>query len=275
MPFKTILVHVDDSAPAATRIALAATLALRHDAHLIGVAMTGVSRYFYQDANADLARTVLAVHMDALFHKAERALDQFVRVARGAGLASCEQRLIDDEAGAGLALAARYADLLVIGQSDPGAAAAPGGGELAGWLLAACPRPLLVVPYVQSEVGVGRRVLVAWNGSAEALRALTAALPVLRAADSVTLARFAEPGAALADEPELAAWLGRHGVQARVVDQATDVDVGDALISLAADLGADLLVMGAYGHTAWRELVLGGVTRTVLRTMTVPVLMAH
>lgn len=274
MNSKTILVHVDQSPHAPTRSALAAQLALRHDAHLVGIALTGVSRYYYREGAADLARTVLAPHMDALFARAREALDGFARIAAGAGVRSHESRLVDDEAAAGLALSGRYADLLVLGQHEPGTPWEPLGGDLAAHLLLACPRPVLVVPSIQRSTDVGKRVVVAWNGSAEALRAIDAALPFLRQADSVTVATFGpagEPGA----DPELLSWLLRHGIEARFLAESPGLEGGEPLLSLLADQGADLLVMGAYGRARMSEMLLGGVTRTVLEAMTVPVLMAH
>ncbi|KQQ97142.1 universal stress protein [Massilia sp. Leaf139] len=274
MDYQTILVHVDASRRADTRIALAAQLALRHDAHLVGAALTGVSRYYYREGGADLARTVLAPHMDEIYRKTERALDDFTRIATGAGVRSHERRLVDDEVGAGLALAGCYADLLVLGQSAPDARPAPTGGDLAAHVLLACPRPLLVVPYIQRETAIGSRVLVAWNGSAEAVRALVAALPLLRLADSVTVVGFGPPDAPAA-EPDLLPYLARHGIAAQLLSESPRLDSGEPLLSLAADCGTDLLVMGGYGRARLSELLLGGVTRSILQAMTVPVLMAH
>lgn len=275
MPYKTILVHVDASEHAATRIGLAAQLALEHDAHLAGVAVTGVSRYLYQQGGADLARTLLAPYMDGLVATAERALGAFEDVARDAGVRSFERRLLDDEAGAALVLSARYADLVVVSQHDPAAPGASVGGDLAAWVLLACARPLLVVPCARREVATGRRILVAWNGSLQAVRALSAALPMLRQADAVTVASFDTPTEPATDAAGLASYLGRHGVDAEILRASTGLDVGEAMLSMAADRTADMLVMGGYGHARLRELLLGGATRTVLRSMTVPVLLAH
>ena len=287
MSYKTILVHADATQQPAPRIALAAQLALAYDAHLVGVATTGVSRYVYQEGGASLARTLLAPYMDQLFARAEQALDRFERIARTAGVPSFEKRLLDDEAGAALVLAARYADLAVLGQHDPAAPGAPPGGDLAAWVLLACARPLLVVPYTPREFAIGRRILVGWNGSPQAVRALDAALPFLRRADSVIVASFgratesaAESAAELAaesaaDSAWLPPYLKRQGVDADIVHGAAGLDVGEGLLSMAAERGADMLVMGGYGHTRVRELLLGGATRTVLRAMTVPVLLAH
>lgn len=274
MDCKTILVHVGDSAHAATRIALASQLALRHDAHLVGVALTGVSRYYYREGAADLARTVLAPHMDEIFREAERELDHFTRIAASAGVRSHERRLVDDEAGAGLARSGLYADLLVLGQAEPGTPAPPPGGDLAAHVLLACPRPLLVVPYIQQDVVIGKRVLLAWNGSPEAVRALDAALPFMRKAEKVTVAGFGPPGEPAAD-PELLPYLERHGISAELFAESPRLDSGEPLLSLVADRGADLLVMGGYGRLRLSELLLGGVTRSILQAMTVPVLMAH
>lgn len=273
MNYKTILVHVDGAPHAAARIALAAQLALRADAHLAGVALTGVSRLFYQEGSADLVRTALAPYMDALYRNCERTLGHFTELATQAGVRSNEQRLVDDETGAGLVLSARYADLVVLGQADPAVPPAPGGDPVPHVLLS-CARPLLVVPYIQRETIVGRRVLVAWNGSTESVRALSAALPLLRQADSVALAMFGAPGETPGD-PELLRYLQRHGIDALPVWESGVEGIGERLLSLLADQGADLLVMGGYGRARLSELLLGGVTRTVLQAMTVPVLLAH
>jgi len=273
MSYKTILVHVDGSPHAAARITLAAQLALRCDAHLVGVAPTGVSRLFYQEGNAELARTALAPYMDALYRKTGRDLAHFTELAEQAGVRSHEQRLVDDETGAGLALCARYADLAVLGQADPDLAPAPGGDPVP-YVLLACARPMLVVPYIQQGPLAAKRVLVAWNGSAQAVRAVNAALPLLRLADQVTVATFGPPQETSGDA-ELVRYLRRHGVDAAQICEPGDPDPGERLLSLLADQGADLLVMGGYGRARLSELLLGGVTRTVLQAMTVPVLLAH
>lgn len=273
MSYRTILVHIDASPAAHARIALAAQLACEHGAHLVGVAVTGVSRLFYQEASADLLRTVLAPQMNELVRRAERELARFARQAARAGVPSHETRLVDDETSAGIALSGRYADLLVVGQADP-ALPQPPGGDPAPHVLLACPRPLLVVPYIQHEAATGRRVLLAWNGSPEAVRALDAALPILRRAASVTVACFVPPSAPGCD-PALAPYLARHGVDIDTIAESAHQDIGERLLSLLADHGSDLLVMGGYGRARLSELLLGGATRTMFQSMTVPVLMAH
>jgi nucleotide-binding universal stress UspA family protein len=136
---------------------------------------------------------------------------------------------------------------------------------------------VLAVPYAYERKPVGRRILVAWNGSREAARAVGDAMPLLERAEHVQVAVF-RPDAGPGELPgaDLAAHLARHGARANVTrHEASDIDVGNLLLSTAFDAQADLIVMGAWGHSRLAELVLGGVTRTILESMTVPVLMSH
>ena len=165
------------------------------------------------------------------------------------------------------------------GQPDATLVGPPFPADLPARLALGGGRPVLVVPRYGAPRDTGGDALVAWDGSREATRAVTAALPLLRAARRVTVVDFGNgPNrAGVVEEPcaALCAWLGRQGVAARSGRRPMPSDVGDALLSEAADLGAALLVMGAYGHPRLREMVLGGVTETILRSMTVPVLLAH
>jgi nucleotide-binding universal stress UspA family protein len=141
-------------------------------------------------------------------------------------------------------------------------------------------RPILVVPYAGRFETVGRCVLIAWNVSREAARAVADAMPLLAAADVVTVLAVDPPPGPGGDGDlpgaDIALHLGRHGVEAQIERTVSaDVPIGEVLLSRAADLGADLLVMGAYGHSRTRELLLGGATRSILASMTIPVLMSH
>jgi len=276
MQYKTILVHVDQSRQCERRIRAAAQFALADGAHLTGAAMTGISRYMYANGDIDLARTVLAAHVDTLCQKANQALDQFDAQAAAAGVASHERRLLADDPQGGLALAGRYADLIVVSQSVPGDPAGLTTSGMPEYVMLTSGRPVLVVPHEGTFDTIGREVLLAWDGSIEATHALAASLPVLARAVRVTVAVInpaedegREPGA------DIALYLARHGVRADVTVQRGAADIGDALLSLAAGRECDLLVMGGYGHTRFRELLLGGVTSTILARMTLPVLMAH
>jgi nucleotide-binding universal stress UspA family protein len=175
---------------------------------------------------------------------------------------------------------ARYADLVIVGQHDPQTGRSSFATLSVADLALVAGRPVLVVPHAGRFATIGERVIVAWNGSREATRAVHDALPLLRAAKSVSVFSIA---AQAGESPEsrwpgadIAAHLSRHGVPVTTQHTIADpVSVADALLNSASDDGADLIVMGAYGRSQLRELVLGGVTRDVLRMMTVPVLLSH
>ena len=134
-----------------------------------------------------------------------------------------------------------------------------------------------MVPHIGAAQPPGRTVMICWNGQREASRAVTGALPFLKAADRVIMLTIgADPTDDPASTDRAIEWLGRHGVKAVVQrDQAGDTDVGNVILSRAADASADLIVMGIYGHSRMRERVLGGASRTLLASMTAPLLVAH
>ncbi len=279
MSYKTILVHVDQSSHAATRIKIAAEIAIAEEAHLVGAAMSGLSRFVYQESAFGIAGSIIAAQVDALYASANQALLEFEKIAKSMGVLSYEKRLVDDEPEGGLVLQARYSDLVVVSQTDAQDKFSRVVSDLPEYLMLNCARPVLVVPYAGRFEHIGQRALIAWDGSAEATRAIANAMPLLKRARNVTLAVFnssarydvhgEQPGA------DIALYLARHRVKVDVLSQTTNIDVGNSLLSLSSDLGTDLIVMGGYGHTRFRELLLGGVTKTVLDTMTVPVLMSH
>jgi len=275
MRYKTILVHVDAAAAAPDRIRLAARLARQADAHLVGAAPTGVSRFLEPAA----AGPAIEARCRMLRGAAGAALQVFDRIAADEGVPSRETRLADDDVDAALALQARYADLVIVSQPDAATIAPPFPADLAARLALGGGRPVLVVPRHGACNAIGGAALVAWDGSREATRAVTGALPLLRAAAQVTVVDVggAESPAGIVEDPcaALGAWLDRHGVAARCGHRPLAPDVGTALLAEAAGMGAGLLVMGAYGHARLREIVLGGVTETILAAMTLPVLLAH
>lgn len=287
MSYKTILVHVDETPRLADRLAIAAALARRDDGHLVCAAMTGVSRFLYHNEMVDEQDPHLALHLTYLREKAQAALDGCAPQLARAGLRSCEQRVIDDDAATGLSLHARCADLVVIGSNDPQRAAPAILGDLPGHVVLHAGRPVLIVPHGGAPADVGRRIVIGWDGGREAARAVTAALPLLQRAEQVWLAIFdPQPGPAETGEQAgagIAQYLARHGVRSELVVRYSERQrlfthtpaIGDAMLALAAELGCDLLVLGAYGHSRFRETLLGGVTRTVLAATALPVLMAH
>jgi nucleotide-binding universal stress UspA family protein len=280
MQYKTILVHADLSPAAPDRIRLAARLARAADAHLIGSALTGISR-FIPRATLAAGGSVLAARCAALQEDAGRSLDCFWRIAMEEGVDAAEARLIDDDVDGGMAVQARYCDLVVVGQADCGVAAPPlpppPPQDLPEYLLFTSGRPVLVVPCTGCMPEPGGLALVAWDGSVEATRAVDGALPLLRLASGIIVLAFGNDFLPPDGDPcgQLAAYLKRHGVNASVGHCSIGADIGERLLSEASDQGASLLVMGGYGHSRFRELLTKGVTSTILRTMTLPVLLAH
>ena len=171
---------------------------------------------------------------------------------------------------------ARRFDLAVVGQADPDA---PGPQDLViETALFHSGRPVLVVPYIQRTNLNLERVLVCWDGSRNAARAIGDALPLLTRAKAVDVLVVATERVSGDELPgaDIARHLARHGCAVdlkRIV--SNDVDVANLILSHAADSAADLIVMGGYGHSRLREFILGGVTRGILSSMTVPALMAH
>ncbi|MEO8059635.1 MAG: universal stress protein [Burkholderiales bacterium] len=272
---KSILVHLDASPRAAARLALAQDLARQHGAELN--ALYGVlpsllaTPWLAGDAMA-YAASMLA-DLDA--EQASRARSSFDQAARGGELAWIDG---GNAPYAALLQRALTTDLLVLGQADANdslTGALP--PRLVPSLITDSGRPTLVLPFIGNFGATAADVLVAWKPTREAARAVAAALPWLRQAARVHVASRPEGDKGEGDRgAALAHWLRLHGVTAPIVPHGLgNAEVGEALLSLAADTSAGLLVMGCYGHGRSREWVLGGASRVVLESMTLPVLMVH
>jgi nucleotide-binding universal stress UspA family protein len=260
MAYKDLLVIVDDDPRTRERVSHAADLAERFGAHLAGLCVSLIS------ARDALQRTAAARRLfeDGI---GQRGVSAEWRTATGFPV---------DLA----AVQARYSDLVVLGQLDPADGQVGVNSPSPEDIALSVGRPTLVIPYVGSYSPVGHRVLVAWDASREATRAVNDAIPLLAAAATVTVLTVDPPIGPTdhGDIPgaDIALHLARHGVNAQVEETVScGVGIGDVLLSRASDLEADLLVVGAYGHSRVRELVLGGATRTVLMSMTLPVFMSH
>ena len=275
MPVRDILVHVDDAAQAAARVDLAIAIALAHHAHLVGLCLFGVPT-LPGGFDGQIPQSVIDDMYASALQAAGAIEDRFRRRADAAGV-SYEWRAVESMAPSSAAIHARYADIAIIGQDDPDRPGPLDG--IAEQVALAAGRPVLAVPYAGRFSSVGANVLIAWNGSREAARAVHDALPLIRKDARITVLA-ANPGSTDAGGgvpgADIALHLARHGLKVEASHFISDeISVGDMLLSRAADLGADLIVMGAYGHSRLREVVLGGVTRHLLRHMTVPVLMSH
>jgi len=278
MAYKTILVHLDAAKGVESRLDIAFSLAQRFDAHLVGLhalSVTQIPSWAIAEAG-EIFEKAQAKARAAAAQAGRKAWDAAVKRAN---CSKCEWRSSTADALDVVTLSARYADLVVIGQDD-GSGTSGITRDFEQHLLLGAGRPMLVVPYARDKRPVGNKVLIAWNASREATRAVTDALPLLQGAKQVQVAAFnaGRRGGMHGDVPgaDIGLYLSRHGVKVTVSQfQADDVDVGNQLLSRAADLDSDLIVMGAYGHSRMSELILGGVTRTLLESMTVPVLMSH
>lgn len=279
MSYKDVLVVLEPSARSQGRIEIAAAFAERFGAHLIGLcplpAVEPGAKGF--SLNSSLFSPVYREIREAARQQAGALQQAFDEAARRRGI-SAEWRGVNEGIDANPAVHARYCDLAILGQLD---VERPEIGQSRPEDVAiASGRPILVLPYVGQYETIGRQVLVGWNTSREATRAVADAMPLLEAAETVTVLSIdpREGPAAHGEVPgaDISLHLARHGVNA-VVERTVSADVpaGQVLLSRAADLGADLLVMGAYGHSRARELLVGGATRSILESMTLPVLMAH
>ena len=284
MSFKDILVHLDTTPRSATRLAVAADLAARFDAHLTGLAVVDMPPadvfYGFPSAFIDVQRAEEVIDRLRTARLAEAAtIETAFRETLRLNNLNGEWRLIEGTLDNVVTLHARYCDLVVIAQPDPEDRSSR-GAPLSARTLMTSGRPLLIVPYAGTFKAIGSNILVGWDGSGEAARALNDSLPLLKQARKVTvLAINPRPGiGGDGDVPaaDIALHLARHGVKAEAAHTiATDISEGDALLSYVSDIGADLLVCGLYGHSPLRERAFGGVTRSLLTEMTVPVLMAH
>ena len=279
MSYKTILVHLDSSVRAHPRLETALQLARRFDAYLIGLYAV-----FEADARAFNVMAGTAGYYEA--HTSARreragALERLFHAELNRAGVSGEWLAPGGPADRAVPRHARSADLVIAGQDDPGDPESFIGDGFREHLILSAGRPVLFVPYTGFFPALGQFPMIAWDGGREAARAIHDAMPLLTACERATIVtidanRDAAPAKRIAGS-DIAACIARHGVEVAVEAHVagTDASAGDVLLSRAADLGADLIVMGGYGHARLRELVLGGATRTFLESMTVPVLMSH
>jgi nucleotide-binding universal stress UspA family protein len=276
---KDLVVFLEPDGRHRRRLQFAAALAKRWQAHLIA---TFVTPAFAWDPHAGFAvgRAVEAMSATHRAHAAEAAMQarrDFDSLCARRSFSS-EWRMSEDEAGEDLVLHARHACFSILGPpaAQRGTLVPLGLSED---MVFASGRPCLLLPdtWQVDAPRVGGRVVVGWNGSREATRAIAAAMPFLMGADAVRLVVVpqARGGAVYGDDPgaDMAAHLARHGVPV-VVDSRTGADAGEMLLQGCAMLGADLLVMGAMGRSRISEFVFGGATRTVFSSASVPLLVA-
>lgn len=274
-----IVVFIDGHIKTPTILEFAGVLAEEHGARLIAVflqpepTVTTAQEF----ARGEGMRDVMEVHEKEIegIEAHHRAL--FENIVRRRGVQSGSEWRSLSRWGSEVAVQAYYADLVVIARPEPaGQSPAPSG--LAESLVLSSGRPIILFPPNQTASRV-RRSLVAWNATRESIRAVADALPLLaRATVEVLIVDHERQRARHGQEPgaDIARHLARHGAQVEVQRLSSGgKDVGQLLLSQAAAFRADLLVMGAYGHSTLREWMFGGVTRTVLYEAGLPVLMSR
>lgn len=286
MAIKDMLVLLDNGrqtapggAPAAVDAATVAALDLagRTGAHVTGVALA-VDPIVPGFVVAPLPVEVIEQARAQAIALADAAIDRFTAEAKRLDLPH-ETRMSEILMGGvpeGFAVACRTTDLVVIGQDDPDRPE-PMRETMIETALFEGTAPTLLVPYIARGPLKFGRVMIAWDGGRTAARAVHAAMPILELAEKISVVMIdragSNPGQPGAD---LATWLARHGFDVSVEQiEAPDISIADALLDHAADKSFDLLVMGGYGHSRVREFLLGGATRGILASMTLPVLMAH
>ncbi|MGO1120111.1 universal stress protein [Rhodovibrionaceae bacterium A322] len=280
MAYKNILVHLDSTKACAKRVAAAIELAQREEAHLVGLYVAArivVPGYVMAQMPAQALEDQRALRQTQM----QAAVDAFEAAADKAGVKYESRHTLSpaEDIFKIIGLHARYADLIVMGQDDEDDPASMGSALVENVLLTAgC--PTLVVPYIGAPEGFGKKVMMAWDASRESARAAKDAMGFLQKADEVNIL-CVNPKFGIGDHGEqpgadIALSLARHGVKAEAQHVvAPDIKVSDTLLSRAADESIDMLIMGGYGHSRLREVIMGGVTHHILRHMTVPVLMSH
>ncbi len=280
MSYKSILVQLDTSEAVHSRLDFALQLARQFDSHL-----TGLFTVFRPDPGSFYAMAGSAeyfVEHEQMRAERQGALEQLFKTTIARMNVDGEWKPIGEYANEAVPKAGRLADLIVLGQNNPEDPESFVAGQFVENVVLSVGRPVLLVPSAGQFPTVGTRVLVAWDGSREATRALHDALPFIARAQQTTVVTInallkGEPPASRIPGADVAALLARHGANVVTddIEGLRGMPIGDTLLSRASDLNADLIVMGAYGHARWRELVLGGATRSILKSMIVPVLMSH
>jgi nucleotide-binding universal stress UspA family protein len=274
---RSLLVHVDAGPHCVTRLRTA-----RQIADAFGATLTAyyaatpliATSALAGEATAAASIAPLLAEVDRSWRELALSRVEALRAEPGAPVAWQEAQGVDPIGS--LARRALYADLLVMGQRSPEISDCGIPGNLVESVLIESGGAALVLPYVQIQQTLGQRILLAWKETPSSARAVRAALPFMQRAREVHVVFWGTGEHDVSAANAITAFLQHHGIQSRLstTRKAPD-EVGECLLSHAADVSADMLVMGCYGHSRARELVLGGATRTILQSMTLPVLMAH
>ncbi|MDE0389332.1 MAG: universal stress protein [Rhodospirillales bacterium] len=273
MEYKDIVVHLGTDSRSVARLDAAIELAEHHEGRVTGVYVVS-SRNIPGYIRCEIRPEVLK-RLDTEERKfTEEVEAQFAERAARTPV-PCEWRLMTGDPVDAVTTSAHYADITIVGQTDPDDGRSASG--LADRVVLGGGGPVLVWPYAGACHATATTIMLAWNGSREATRALADAMPLLQQARKVIVFGVDRNDGRHIPGADISTHLAHHGVRAEARHTKTSfgIHVGDALLSEIGDCGIGLLVMGGYGYHRLRERLFGGVTRDILREMTVPVLMAH
>lgn len=277
--FRNILVHIPSERPARSVIDVAVSLTLGRRAHLDAVAIGYVSTGavgMVVEAGGTAVAAMMEVEQNRAMERANAAISVFEVEARLAKITYGTRALatIPAEAGESIGAVARLYDLSVVLQPEPSLSSYD--NTIPQEILFNSGGPMLMVPYINKGPLSTQHVGIAWDGSRLAARAVRDAMPFLTAAKALTVITVNRKDEGEVSSDRLVSHLARRGLQARIERLTADrSDVHGTILSIAADSNIGLLVMGGFGHSRLQERILGGVTRGMFESMTVPVLMSH
>ena len=267
MTYKNIMVHLDSAPRTAARLDQAVSLAQRFGARLVGVFAEVDASLLGKSAEAEVREAYDTASHTFTAKTAEAGVDGVLRSLVHGNAQTVIQTVIE---------AARRSDLCILGQMDRENRDSRAPTDLIEQVTINCGRPVLVIPYIGAQKTLGKRALVAWNAGRESARAANDAIPLMQGAEMVTVMAVNPPGQKPLDGAGLCDHYACHGLTtSRDLLEVKDIGVADYVLSHCADMGADLLVMGGFGHYGFPHILRGGVTRDILDHMTLPVLMSH
>jgi nucleotide-binding universal stress UspA family protein len=272
---KTIVVHVAEDAGLVNRLATAASLALTHGAHLVGLSTHPTDLHIPAGLRGRGASLGFVREMKQLADEHERTCRRIFDAEIARSGVSAEWRRDDREPMEALALHSRYADVVLVSQTPPANVEQFLTGERPDHLALTAASPTLVLPNGKAVESPGRRVLIAWRSGREAARAVRDSLPVLRRAQRIDVLTIGPAEQDHLPGAEIAAYLARHGLAVETRANYGEDEPGEIILTIAREMSADLVVMGAYGRSRLRELILGGTTKHMLSHATMPLWLSH
>lgn len=279
MQIRAILVYLDNTSRAAESIRFAASVARAHGAHLVGAVFSALSSLDPHGASAAETGSLQAQSWPPPNQQIASRLQLFSSIAQESGVTS-DALLIREMPETGLVRLSRFYDLVVMSRLESTALASQVGEQLSDGVLVRAACPIVIVPPGADVSAPHSRILVGWDGSTTSARALCAAIPLLRLATDIHMVSCyprSDPATTLCDQEmqQLRNKLQLHDIRLHSSVYDIDIDAGHALLEIAETEATDLIVVGCYGHSRFREMLLGGVTRTIVRAAKLPVFLAH